>query len=396
MKKRLLAWGLAMTVFLAGCGNGAGAQTETSKDVQESQIEEGGNETKDTQFGIFPMKERTTLNVGYFVGVQHALPIYVADQKGWFDELNIDLEYVTFSNGPAMMEASSSWDFATTGGPGTIVGALTYDVKCIGTATYDAGLNLYVREDSPILKSGKGHVDGYEDIYGTPEDWRGTTWLLPVGTTLHKILFSTLEKVGVPTDEVTIVNMDVSSALAGFKAGEGDGCGEWSTLALAAEREGYKKVGGLDANGDIIVCNVCATSDAIENKTDLIVKAYELYYQSAKWCLENPEEAAEYYMEVCTDEGVLCTAEDAAYAVSILFVPTLEESIAMFENEMEDPRDLYTARKLNQVEVDLFETFDFFVDQGKYTNENRNFLLDNRMIDDTIAKLVKEELESRN
>lgn len=393
MRKRALVLGIAMTVLLTGCNSPVKGNDKEPAEAAKQPVQSSSEEN--TEFGIGPMPERTTLRVGYFVGVQHALPIYVADQKGWFDELNIDLEYVTFSNGPAMMEASSSWDFSSTGGPGTIVGALAYGVKCIGTATYDAGLNLYVREDSPIYQSGKGHVDGYEEIYGTPEDWKGTTWLLPVGTTLHKILFSTLEKVGVDNDQVTIVNMDVSSALAGFKAGEGDGCGEWSTLALAAEHEGYKKVGGLDANGDIIVCNVCATSDAIGNKKDLITKAYELYYRSAEWCLANPEEAADYYMEVCSDEGVLCTKEDAAYAVSILFVPTLEESIAMFKNEMDDPRGTYTKRKLNQVETDLFETFDFFVDQDKYTQEDRNFLLDNRMVDSSIAEAVEQEIKNR-
>ena len=50
------------------------------------------------------------------------MPWYIADRMGFFDELNIDVEYESFIGGPAMMEASASWDICDVGAPGILNG----------------------------------------------------------------------------------------------------------------------------------------------------------------------------------------------------------------------------------------------------------------------------------
>lgn len=81
---------------------------------------------------------------------------------GFFDELNIDVEYESFIGGPAMMEASASWDICDVGAPGILNGMKNYDIQMLGLCDNEYNTALFVRPDSlrpailPILKYGKG------------------------------------------------------------------------------------------------------------------------------------------------------------------------------------------------------------------------------------------------
>ena len=62
------------------------------------------------------------------------------------------MEYEPFTNGPAMMEASDSWDVCTTGAAGVLVGMIGYDVICVGAADYEKNMGLFVRPESGLAK----------------------------------------------------------------------------------------------------------------------------------------------------------------------------------------------------------------------------------------------------
>lgn len=381
-------WALLLTIaivggLLSGCGKGTEEDTSPAQDIEE---------TGETTWGIAPLSEKQTLDVGFFSGVMHSLPIYIADEKGWFDELNLELEYSSFTSGPPMMEANASWDVATTGSPGVLVGMLGYDVYCIGNAEYDAVLDLYVREDSPIYQAGKGNIEGAENLYGTPETWKGTEWILPVGTTTDIVLNSTLEILGLKPEDVTKVNMDNSTGFTAFKAGEGDGVCVSLSVAMATEKAGFKKVSGLDVTGDLIECGLCATKDALENKREAVKKFYEVYYRTSEWIYDNMEEAQAYYLESCEIEGIICDEEIAEYICERRISPTIYDVVEQFETEVEYPA--YTKRAITKAESDLLVTLDFFVETGKYTEEDRDFILDNKMMDDSIAMEVYEEMKA--
>ena len=50
-----------------------------------------------------------------------------------------------------------------------------------------------------------------------------------------------------------------------------------------------------------------------------------------------------------------------------------------------DDAGLYTSRDLLQAEKDLLVTMDFLISIGKYSEEDRNTILDNEMTDGSIA-----------
>ncbi len=351
-----------------------------------------------TTFGLEPLAQRQTVSVGFFSGSGHSIPFYIAEQEGFFDELNIDIEYQSFINGPAMMEANASWDIADVGGPGVLVGQLGYDVRMVGVCDYEENLALFVRNDSPILAAGKGALADYPEVYGNTDTWKGTKWLYPVGTNLHMTLAAALKGFGLGTPDIESVNMDVSSALTAFKGGEADGLAVWNAVAFAAEDAGFVRVGDAGKLGVVSTCGLVATKDALENKRDLIKKVWQVYYLTWQWCNEseeNMEKAIAYYVDSCETEGVVSDESICRRALEYFRCPSMKEAIAVMTETEADKKGLYTGRELLRAENNLLETLDFFIEQGKYTADDRLKVLDNHLVDSSIASEALADFEAR-
>lgn len=383
---------------LVGCGSDKKEENVMPETTEEETGTTAESQKAETTFGITPMENEITLSLGYFSGAMHALPFYIMEQEGWLNELGISFEYQSFINGPAMMEANADWDIASTGGPGAITGILGYDIKVIGIADKEAVLNLYVREDSPIYQAGKGNFADYPEMYGTVDTWKGTEWLIPIGTTMHQTLVTILEQIGLTANDVTMTNMDVTTALTAFKTGAGDGLAVWTSTAIEAEQAGYIKVAGADDNGVIVPTTILATDAALADpeKYEAICKCWELYYRALDFIMEDKEKAAEYYAETCSIEGVSGADDyDLCYESLSRFMPYgLEDELKLMNTYAEDPKGL-ASRELSGGEIDLFNTLDFFISQDKYTADDRNNIIDNNKVISSIAEVVQESIESR-
>ena len=333
--------------------------------------------TKETTFGIKPFEKRQELRIGYFAGSALSIPFYIADKEGLFDELNIDVKYETFTNGPAMMEANADWDMGGAGSAGVLVGQIGFDLPMIGISDFEANQALFVRADSPLAKDSDN-----------PENWKGTKWLYPVGTTAHFTLSTKLNKVGLTDADITSVNMDVSSALNAFKGGEGDGLAVWNAFALRAEADGFKRIsdaGQLDITNS---SGTLVTRDALKNKRDLIVKSWAVYYKTVDWIKAsdaNFDKAVKYYLESANEEGIQLDEPIARGIMKYFAAPGFDEMVKLMTETAPDPKGLFKERELLKAEIDLLVTMDFFVSQGKYTPENREKLLKNRLVDPSIA-----------
>ncbi len=405
--KRAISILIVIAMFcmvLAGCGT-----SSTPAPAPAAPAADGGNQPSggeepapvSTTWGIEPMSKPVKINLGYFSGAYHSSPWYVMESKGWLDELGISLEYFSFISGPVMMEASNNWDICTTGAPGAIPGMLNYDVRLIGFCDEEASINMYVRPDSKLAQSGQGHFPDYPKMYGTQDDWKGLTVLLPVGTTAHQSLVTVLEEIGLTVNDVTMQNMDVTTALTAFKGGEGDMISVWTSTSIEAESLGYVRAASsrFDENHVIIPTTLCATDKALNDplKHEAILKLWELYYRTLKWEKENLEEAAKLFAETCAIEGV-SGADDYDLCYTSLkdwfFPKYLDEMIELMTTKGPDPAGLYEGEIGNGYN-ELFNTFDFFMSQQKYTIENRNFLIENNKIDSSIAEEVAAIIAAR-
>ena len=340
-----------------------------------------------TTFGLTPFAEKQTLRVGLFAGGPFAMPFYVADKEGFFKELNVDVVYETFTNGPAMMEANSTWDISSTGSGGILSGMLGHDVKMIGVGEYERNIALFVRKDSPLANDVKN-----------PANWKGTTWLYPMGTTAQAVLAGGLQQVGLNIPDVKSINMDVASALTGFLGKQGDGLAVWNTMAFTAEDKGLVRLGDASTYGIVTPVGMMATKPAIEKKKELLATAYAMFYLTSEWIKSSPEnlkKSAQYLLKSSQEEGIAATLNITTRAMEWFNPPSsLRKSIELMTDMSPDKSGKYSKRPISQAEKDVvFAMMDFYVSQKKYTENDRNKILDNKAIDPVIAFEAKKLLD---
>lgn len=387
MKKFIaLLLALSMLVCLAvGCTTNDDPKTSDTPNNSDTPTPSDTTGTDDgLVWGLKPFKERQTLRLGFFTGSPLSYPFLFADKLGIFDQLNIDIEYTCFTGGPAMMEANAEWDMASCGLGGLANGLYGYDFSLIDITDYEENLAIFVRPDSELAKDPTN-----------PELWKGVTCVYPAGTTAQAVLAKYLNNMGLTLADVESVNMDNSNALTGFNGGTGDVLGCWNAIALSAEDAGYVRVSDSGQLGIAMPCGTFASRQIMENNFDLVATAVAVFHLAVEWCYasdENMAQAAEWYLDHCDEEGFLCNEDIAKRTMDWYRGPTVDEYIALFTETSPDAAGLYTSRDLLQAEKDILIGIDFFISEGKYTNEDRTRYLDDQRIDPSVALAVKEML----
>ena len=72
----------------------------------------------------------------------------------------------------------------------------------------------------------------------------------------------------------------------------------------------------------------------------------------------------------------------------------MEQNMELMLNSAEDEAGL-AGREITGGEQAILYTFDFFVSQDKYTNDQRDFILDDQKISSEIAEEVQEIIDAR-
>ena len=378
---------MAAAVAMTACSGSesettAAAAAETAGEAAAEGGEAAESTYGETTLGIAPMPERTTLSIGFFAGSAHSMPWYVADEMGFFDELNIDVEYQSFTGGPAMMEASADWDVCDVGAPGVLNGMKNYDINMLGLCDNEYNTALFVRPDTDLAADP-----------ANPENWRGKNVLLNRGTTLQYMFMQYMESIGI-TDleayDIQITDTAVGTCLTAFETGEGDAMCVWNAFACNAEDDGFVRVTDIEEMGLNNVCGLCATPDALENKTDLVRTAYQVYYLTWEWCNESEENRAtaeELFMQSCEDEGVAVTEDIVTRLIDEYQCPTLAEAIEGMTTMEEDRNG--QGGQVSHAGNQFLETMDFFISLGNYTEEDRQTILDKGLINSSIAESLQ-------
>ena len=378
---------MAAAVAMTACSGSesettAAAAAETAGEAAAEGGEVAESTSGETTLGIAPMPERTTLSIGFFAGSAHSMPWYVADEMGFFDELNIDVEYQSFTGGPAMMEASADWDVCDVGAPGVLNGMKNYDINMLGLCDNEYNTALFVRPDTDLAADP-----------ANPENWRGKNVLLNRGTTLQYMFMQYMESIGI-TDleayDIQITDTAVGTCLTAFETGEGDAMCVWNVFACNAEDDGFVRVTDIEEMGLNNVCGLCATPDALENKTDLVRTAYQVYYLTWEWCNESEENRAtaeELFMQSCEDEGVAVTEDIVTRLIDEYQCPTLAEAIEGMTTMEEDRNG--QGGQVSHAGNQFLETMDFFISLGNYTEEDRQTILDKGLINPSIAESLQ-------
>lgn len=350
---KAVALGLSVTLLvgaLAGCG-------KSSKGGSGS---EGGSETAQYE-----------LNVSGIGGSLNFLPVYIAQEKGLFEEAGLTIEETLFTNGPVQMESLSSdgWDIGCTGVGGVFAGVLGYDAKVVGASNTDDGTQyVFARNDSEIVAAGTGNNSINDEIYGDADSWRGKSILCNTGSVTQYVLIKMLEGFGLTQDDVTFVAMDPATAYSAFLAGEGDVCvltGSGGTFKMLEQDDKYTAVASGPLVDSGLMCNFVVNKNSYEDEdTYEAMKIFlKVYFETLEWMRNNEEEVVDYCVDMNDENGSSLDPETARQYVKADTYYTLDEAIAMMEDTAE-------GSELTVMEQNLVNVLEFFVSVGNYTKDD--------------------------
>ena len=318
--KKLLVFVLAAAIVFAfvGCTgqeNAVPSASEESSAVSEGNEEptSGDNEESTTESSDQPEELTKVLTSGQNV-VQTAVPLVAGKVLGIWEAVGLDVDRTMYVSGPPQLEANPSgdWEIGWIGATAANAGILKYDMKVISLSGYDYSNMAFVRDDSEIYLAGDQGVAG---TFGTAEEWRDKDILAPVGTVVYADLMLTLESLGLTADDVNIINMDVSTGLQAFIAGEGDVLFTCSAYASdIAKRDGFEVIHTMEGMGAGMSGTLIVSNTFLSENEDIVVKYLQGALEVMFWLGDeaNDEQAAEWYVEVMKEDfGVEMSVEDA-------------------------------------------------------------------------------------
>ncbi|NBH36462.1 ABC transporter substrate-binding protein [Clostridiaceae bacterium] len=334
--------------------------------------------------------ENYSLTVSGIGGSLNYLPIYIAQQEGWFAQENLEIEEVLFTNGPVQMESLSSdgWDIGCTGVGGVFAGVLGYDAKVLGSSNTDDGTQyIFARNDSDIVAAGKGHNTLNGEIYGSAETWKGKSILCNTGSVTQYVLIKMLEGFGLTQEDVKFVAMDPATAYSAFLAGEGDACvltGAGGTFKMLEKSDEYTAVASGPLVDSGLMCSFVANKNSYADakKYESMKVFMKVYFKSMDWMKENPEKAVQYCVDMSDENGSSMEAEVAEKYIQADRYYTLAEAVSMMEDQAE-------GMDMTIMDKNLEGVLDFFISVGNYSEGD-----DEKFKGHVESKLLKEVLDA--
>ncbi len=358
----------------AGCGNAA---TSTEKSTTSSAATSTAtSEDKSTNAGDLKI---TVSHQPY----SHALPTYIGLQEGDFEKNGVDVNVLWFTSGNTQNEAlgANEWGAGACGTPPAISAGIAYDAKIIGLNVDDTiSCNYWVRPDSDIAKI-SGEVEGHPDILGNADTWRDKTILCPTQTSAHYMLIATLNAMGLTQNDVNIVPMDVPSAYAAFKSGQGDIVALWAPQSYTAQDEGWVMASSGVASGETMPTVFVASQKAIDENWDAVYAWLKTWFEVADKYRDDTETQAKDLLQMQLDNGIDTDEAQATRFVEERPLPSLESNVEWFKGE-EGSRPCDEA---------VYKIVQFFVDQGTYTEDDLQRLKDNHFIDSEFIDAMAKE-----
>jgi ABC-type nitrate/sulfonate/bicarbonate transport system substrate-binding protein len=307
------------------------------------------------------------------------LPVYIAEQEGMFIDAGLDVTTLTFGTGPPMNEALGAglWDVGIYGPVPAISSGIANSTRLIaGSAEDTMSVEFFVRPNSDIAGiSGRSGVPG---ILGDANSWRGKTILCHVGTNNHFFLLANLGRIGLTQDDVRIIPMDVSSAFAAFRAGQGDIVSLWAPYNIFARDEGYVLAASGTTTGERIFMVIVASEEAFRTKKDELTDFLRVYFQAAEKYKDNMPMYVKYMLQFQMEHGLQVDERLVSISAHERPLPTLD-----------DQRMLWAGNPgQRMIDTSLFRIMDFFIDQGQFTQADKQRLQASGFVDNEIINRI--------
>ncbi len=213
---------LTLSLLLVGCGSTAPSTGTSSSGNAQAQFQGNGK------------PEKTDITIGLTVPGSTYLPIYMADQQGYYKEQGLNVKVVTFKSGAQLAQAMAA------GSVDIGVGALSEALNAISSGAplkvFYSGFNMPVfgwySKDISSFKDGKGKRFSVTS-YGSSTDFLTRYALTTFGLD--------------PKKDVQIMQTGGGgNALAALDAGQIDVAILAPPATFDAQQKGYKKILGLN------------------------------------------------------------------------------------------------------------------------------------------------------
>ncbi len=254
MGKKFLG-GIVLILLLALLGGGCGKESTSSR------TPEG------------PVK----LKIGHATWVGYG-PLYIAQEKGFFKENNVDPELVIVEDESQYAAALSSGEMQGL--------ANVLDREVIHFAKGTPETVVLALDES----AGGDGIIAKKEIAGIP-DLRGATVGLDKSSTSYFFFLTVLEKYGVREDELTIQEMGAGDAGAAFVAGKLDAAVTWEPwLTKASERPGGHVLVTSKQFPGTIVDVLVLRRDFVEAHPEAVKGLARAWFQAIAYWRQHPEE----------------------------------------------------------------------------------------------------------
>jgi len=245
----------------------------------------------------FAANAQDKVKVGVFP-ISSSLPYYVAIEKGYFKEANIEPETIKLMGGPPNVAALMTNQIEVSAVLVTLEG-LNAGVKKPGVAMYIA-----MHSQTPVYKMEQFVVrEGLLDKVKSLKDLKGLKLMSAPGPANLNTAKGILAKVGLKDGDYTIDQLDMGQHVNAMKAGTFDAGYTLEPGATIMEKLGVAKTleAGVistyilgDPKADAFAAGCAFTTDFIEKRPDVAKRFAGAWAKAVDYIKKNPEDARKY------------------------------------------------------------------------------------------------------
>ena len=346
MKKKILCvLGAAMLLALTACSGAKVSESTTATAKEETTV---ATESKEAKKEVF---ETEKVRLAYMPNMGSASLAVTAKEKGYFEEMGLDVEMVEFQGGPAEIAAMSSGDIDI-----SQIGHGAHAL-CIEGQAVVFGLDGTSLADAVIANKKKG-IEKIEDL-------KGKKVAVTSGTSAEIILNLALEQAGLKQSDLELVEMDANGIVSAIVSGNIDACATWSpgtgTIINALKDDALV----LGTNKDYLdkvtfPSSFITTQKYVDAHRDVLVRFERALQKAADYRAANIDEIAKLVAKQCqVDEAVMLASTGEGNWLSGKEVATYLEDGTMkkyYENQQKVFLD--AGRIKEAVPVENYVLFD--------------------------------------
>lgn len=226
--------------------------------------------------------EKSPIVISYQPNLFWSLPIYIATEKNWWVDADLDPTFVTFPAGAPQIAAaaSKSWDVGGTGGIPAVLGAVNYGIETIGIGADESLV------DQLMVKSAK-----LKQYKSDPQTIKGKQILLTSNSTGDYVVTKCLAKYGLTKKDVQIVNMGQAQIISAMGSDNADLAGVWepNNFLLEENADSTKLCSGRDSDAVVLAVLVARREYGAEHP-DRVARFLATYLRAINWMRSNNEE----------------------------------------------------------------------------------------------------------